>query len=215
MKEYIFFDIDWVIVSSVPFYANLIKNTLLDLWAKNMPEDIISLVWMDSKETISYFFPKERYSEVYEKLEKALEDSKDHKPDLVPWSIETLKHIKEKNIKTAAVTSRSRVEINGLFSHYKELNKLFDYNISRTEVENIKPNPEPLYKALDFFNIKPHEAVFIWDSKHDFWAAKAANMQFYWVCTWVLNPKDWEKLNTNYLNDVSELIKCEKFYWLQ
>ena len=161
---------------------------------------------MAIEKTIAPFFPKEKYNEVYIQLERAFRQSKDHKPDLIKWSIEILRHIKKQNKKTAAITSRSRDEVVWLFTHYKDLNTLFDYHISRDDVSALKPSPEGIIKTLDHFWIWIKDAVFIWDSHHDYWAAKAIWMKFCWVCSWVLNAGDWEEIWASYLESTDELI---------
>jgi phosphoglycolate phosphatase len=63
--------------------------------------------------------------------------------------------------------------------------QLFDYFetiIGRQEVENPKPHPEPIYKALENLNLKPSKNIFmIGDTKLDLIAANKANISAFGV----------------------------------
>ena len=90
-------------------------------------------------------------------------------PDLKPL----LKKIGSR-FKTAIATNRSDtigrvLEVHGLDGY-------FDSVISSLDVPRPKPHPDPLLKVTDYFNIGPHQAVYIGDSKLDEQAAQAAGM---------------------------------------
>ena len=55
--------------------------------------------------------------------------------------------------------------------------KYFETIIGRKEVKNPKPHPEPVLKALENMNLKPHKNIFmIGDTKLDIIAANEANI---------------------------------------
>lgn len=205
-KEYIFFDVDWVIVSSVPFYAKMIRQIILDLWGEWVPEDISFLVWYGAEKTISSFLPIEKLQEFHKLFEKRLIENHWEKHELTEWIINLLDHFKNKWKKMAAVSSRSRWEFDSLFSHYPELKDFFEITVSRDDVRMIKPDPEPMNLALDFFWIDWKDTVMIWDSEHDLWAAIAVNTSFMWVCTWVLSAEDWQNKWVSYIENAGEIL---------
>jgi pyrophosphatase PpaX len=92
---------------------------------------------------------------------------------LFPSTIEVLEALKQSGRKIAAITTRSNVtsirslEITGVV-------KYFDIIISAEDVENHKPHPEPLFKALDFLNIETPEAMMVGDTAADIMAGKNA-----------------------------------------
>jgi len=206
-KKYIFFDIDWVIVSSVPFYAKLIRKILVDLWWEWIPEDISFMVWYSAEKTIWPFLAIEKLQDFHNLFEKRLIENHWEKHELTEWIIKLLKFFKEKWIKMAGVSSRSRWEFNSLFFHYPKLKDFFEITVSRDDVKMIKPDPEPINIALDFFWINASQAVMIWDSEHDLWSAIAVNMPFLWVCTWVLNEKDWQNKWVSYVKNAGSILK--------
>lgn len=83
-----------------------------------------------------------------------------------PGAIETLKNLKDKGYKLAAVTSRSKKTShqtlidNGIFD-------FFDTIISFEDASGLKPDPAPLLKALENLNEKAENAVMIGDSHLD------------------------------------------------
>jgi HAD superfamily hydrolase (TIGR01509 family) len=54
----------------------------------------------------------------------------------------------------------------------------FEYVMTASQVTHPKPHPEPLLKVLDYFRIKPEEALFIGDGEVDMQAAKSAGVPF-------------------------------------
>src|SRR3989344_6081114 len=90
-----------------------------------------------------------------------------------PNTVSTLKTLKDKGYKMAAVTTRSRktseqpMRDAGVFD-------FFDTIITGEEVQEAKPHPEPLLKALQNLNELPERAVMIGDSHLDVEAGKNA-----------------------------------------
>ena len=92
---------------------------------------------------------------------------------LFPNSLATLKSLKHKGYKMAAVTSRSNktsiqtIDDAGLLD-------VFDIIISFEDTHTRKPDPAPLFKALQYFKEVPKKAVMIGDSHLDIQAGKNA-----------------------------------------
>lgn len=58
------------------------------------------------------------------------------------------------------------------------LSTYFDIVVSSLDVKKPKPDPESLFKILDFFGITPHEAFYVGDSSVDYETAHAAGVPF-------------------------------------
>jgi phosphoglycolate phosphatase len=54
----------------------------------------------------------------------------------------------------------------------------FDIVVCSLDVTSPKPHPESLFKILDFFSIRPDQALYVGDSTVDAETAKAASVQF-------------------------------------
>lgn len=68
-----------------------------------------------------------------------------------------------------------------------QLSKFFDLAITGDDVENPKPHPEGILKALGTLGVKKDEAVFLGDSNADIKAGKAAGIRTYgvqWLSTY-------------------------------
>lgn len=93
-----------------------------------------------------------------------------------PKTRETLKRLKEKGLKIAAVTTRSRrtskktLEIAGLFD-------FIDVFVSAEDVKNHKPHPEPILQALKHLQIDCESAVMVGDTGIDIAAGKNAGLR--------------------------------------
>jgi pyrophosphatase PpaX len=92
---------------------------------------------------------------------------------LFPKTIEVLNYLKNKNYKLGAVTTRSKTTINQNLIDTKIFD-LFDTVVSFEDTKKLKPNPEPLLKALGKLNETPEKAVMIGDSHLDIEAGKNA-----------------------------------------
>jgi pyrophosphatase PpaX len=95
---------------------------------------------------------------------------------LFPHTIEVLEELKRRNLKIAAITTRSlRTSIKSLeatgIAHY------FDLILSAEDVTKHKPDPEPILRALEFLKVKPEEAVMVGDTKADIMAGKNAEIK--------------------------------------
>ncbi len=96
-----------------------------------------------------------------------------HLVSLFPQTIEVLEELRRRHLKIAAITTRSlRTSVRSLeatgIAHY------FDVIISAEDVLRVKPDPEPLFKALDLMGVKPEEAVMVGDTTADIQAGKNA-----------------------------------------
>ncbi len=90
-------------------------------------------------------------------------------------SLLTLESLRESGIKTAAVSNRPKITLIPTLE-YVGLSPLLDVVIAGDEVENPKPHPEPILKALEFLGVAPHKALMIGDTKEDMEAAIAAKV---------------------------------------
>lgn len=86
---------------------------------------------------------------------------------------ETIRTLHENNYKLAIVSTKMRdTVLKGLA--LTNLDQFFDVIITLNEVENAKPDPEPLEKALAALDSKPEEAMMIGDNYHDILGGKNA-----------------------------------------
>ncbi len=122
----------------------------------------------------------------------------------------SLRELKKK-FKLAVGTGNSKRVINMFLSRFG-MTKYFDLVVAGDDVENGKPNPDMLLKALDHFKIKPKEAVYVGDAKSDVIAAKRAGMRSVAVLTGAMSRLDAEKIDPDYIVEdatkVEEVVSC-------
>jgi len=92
-------------------------------------------------------------------------------PDLVAL----LKKIRPR-LKTAIATNRSDT-MDRLLTEFG-LAEYFDLVVTSFDIVNPKPYPDSLLKVLEYFNIAPHQALYIGDSQVDAEAARRAKIPF-------------------------------------
>ncbi|MEM2790114.1 MAG: HAD-IA family hydrolase [Candidatus Bathyarchaeia archaeon] len=130
------------------------------LRGKNLPEEFISRVFEGAKSMLSIF-------EI-----KALEGVK-----LMDGALETLNTLRKMGLKTGIVTNSCREYAARIIEMFS-LDKYVDAFITRDDVNNLKPDPEHLLKALETLGVSADEAVFVGDHWIDAACAKRAGVKF-------------------------------------
>ncbi len=88
---------------------------------------------------------------------------------------ETLEALRSR-MRLAICTNRS-TSMDMVLEHFG-LAGYFSCVMTASRVRNPKPHPEPLLKILEYFEIKPNEALFVGDSELDRRASEAAGVPF-------------------------------------
>lgn len=83
---------------------------------------------------------------------------------------------------TGIVSTKRRCRIDETIEKFR-LNTLVDLVIGVEDVENFKPDPEGINKALSYFNVTKPQTLFVGDSVIDAEAAKNAGVDFVGVTT--------------------------------
>ena len=86
---------------------------------------------------------------------------------------ETVQTLKDRGYKLGIVTTkRHDVTLKGL--RLMELEAYFEVIVAYDHVEKVKPDPEPIFKALEQLGSTPEESIMVGDNFHDIWAGKNA-----------------------------------------
>lgn len=101
---------------------------------------------------------------------------------LFPDCIITLKKLKARGIKTGIVTSKNHYRIDEALEKHNATN-LIDVIIGFEDVEQAKPSPEGLLKAIDILRISKDDVIYVGDSLIDAQTAKNAEVDFAAVTT--------------------------------
>jgi pyrophosphatase PpaX len=93
-----------------------------------------------------------------------------------PGVVEVVRVLKEDGIATGLVTSKNRIgALRGLT--LARLEALMDVLVCSDEVQNPKPHPEPVEKAVRLLGADPSSTVYVGDSIHDMRSGRAAGVR--------------------------------------
>ena len=88
----------------------------------------------------------------------------------------------------------------------KMLHKYFDITVSANDVENHKPHPEPILKALDGLNGNIDEAILIGDSLSDMLCGKNTGISTILVDWSILPREELLKAKPNFIAKIPQDI---------
>jgi pyrophosphatase PpaX len=120
--------------------------------------------------------------------------------------METIETLKKKGYKLAIVTTkREDVAFKGL--RLMKLDPFFDVMIAYDHVKKVKPDPEPIFLALEKLNSKPEETLMVGDNFHDVLAGKNAGTKTAGVA-WTIKGRDYlAKFEPDYmLENMTDLL---------
>jgi pyrophosphatase PpaX len=120
--------------------------------------------------------------------------------------METIETLKKKGYKLAIVTTkREDVAFKGL--RLMNLDPFFDVMIAYDHVKKVKPDPEPIFLALEKLNSKPEETLMVGDNFHDVLAGKNAGTKTAGVA-WTIKGRDYlAKFDPDYmLENMTDLL---------
>ncbi len=99
-----------------------------------------------------------------------------HETSIMPGVFETLKILKNTNLKLAIFTINSKKSTN-LILHNFRLKRFFNAVITREDVSGVKPDPSHLAAALKALNVDSDEVIVVGDNVVDMRSAKALNVK--------------------------------------
>lgn len=180
MLKLVIWDMDGVVIDSEPIH-NKISLAAYKKYGINLTdEEAMDLIGKSNKDIWSDF--KEKYSlkETVEDLtkEELLQNIKyynENHAEPIKGVVDLLKELKETGIKVALASSSPMSFIN-LILDKLQIKEYFGLVLSGENFTKSKPDPQLFLAALDYFKVKPEEAVIIEDSNKGVIAAKRANI---------------------------------------
>ncbi len=169
------FDCDGVLFDTAESnraYYNALRN---QLGMPDMTEEEFSFAHMHTvKETLAFLFKSPQALKKAEAVKAQLS----YTPFVVamkmePTLIPLLKKLRPA-YKTAVATNRTDSMPTLLREH--DITPYFDLIVSANDVPRPKPYPDQLLRLLDYFNVSPHEMLYVGDSKVDEAAAQTAQV---------------------------------------
>jgi pyrophosphatase PpaX len=100
----------------------------------------------------------------------------DRRVTVYPGVVEVVRALREEGVATGLVTSKNRAgAVRGLT--LAQLEAMMDVMVCADEVENPKPHPEPVEKAVRLLGADPRRTLYVGDSVHDMLAGRAAGVR--------------------------------------
>jgi beta-phosphoglucomutase len=186
MKKGIIFDMDGVLIDSMPFHAEAMRIAIKEETNHDIDKKIIYLLeGMPGAELIKEIFKREkidkniddslaeRISKRKKEIFKEIQDSKS-----IEGSRELVNDLRSCGCLKAVVSGSSKQEIEVILD--KNIgSKNFDMIITGDELGGEgKPDPKPFQTALQKMNLKPSEAIVVENSPLGIEAAKQASLRY-------------------------------------
>ena len=196
------FDLDGTLIDSVRLILDSYHHTLAlhglpartdDEWLQGIgtPLRVQFADWKDDPERL------EALIATYREYNLAHHD---RMVTIYPGVLEALRDVKARGATTGLVTSKNQQgALRGL--RLVGLYELMDVMVCADDVENPKPHPEPVEKAVQLLGADPATTVYIGDSIHDMRSGRAAGVQTAAVL--------WGPFGREHLE------RAEPDYWLQ
>ncbi|MCM3410339.1 pyrophosphatase PpaX [Metabacillus litoralis] len=200
------FDLDGTLINTNELIIESFLHTLHSYYPDQYKrEDVLPFIGPTLYDTFNSINPEkvEEMVKVYRKFNHEQHDVLVKEYETV---FETVKTLKEKGFKLGIVTTKIRATVNMGLTLTK-LDQFFDVVVTLDDVENAKPHPEPVLKALEQLGSKPEEAIMVGDNHHDVEAGKNAGTKTAGVA-WSIKGREYiSSHNPDYLLEtMSDLL---------
>jgi phosphoglycolate phosphatase/pyrophosphatase PpaX len=178
MISTVLFDLDGTLLNSWDLYIEAYRLTVQPYVRKPLTEEDIRRIKPSSElRFIDLVIPQNQHSHAFKRFITHYSAMYDQ---LIGNSYEgvheMLNKLWKEKPKVGIVTGKSKEawEITKRKSNFGR----FDVVITGNDVNNYKPYPEGIEKAIDHLNVNQNEVIYVGDSLIDFQTAKAAEVQF-------------------------------------
>jgi pyrophosphatase PpaX len=194
----VLFDLDGTLINTNELIIESFLHTLNAYYpSKYQRADVLPFLGPTLYETFGTLNPEkmEEMVKVYRKFNHEQHDTLVTEFETV---FDTVKTLHEQGFKLGIVTTKIRDTVNmGL--KLTQLDQFFDVVVTLDDVENAKPHPEPILKALEQLGSSPEDAIMVGDNHHDVEAGKNAGTKTAGV-SWSVKGREYiSSHNPDYL----------------
>jgi HAD superfamily hydrolase (TIGR01509 family) len=162
----ILFDMDGTIIDSEPLWLQAEIQVMAELGCHWDEQDQINCLGGPMERTEKYMQDRSGNVKPYgyfgQRLNEVMKLKFVKDLELIPNALELITKSKEAGLKTALVTASGRELMNSALTRFPE--NSFDIAISRDDVANSKPHPEPYLMAAERLKVKIDECLVLEDS---------------------------------------------------
>lgn len=190
--EAVIFDLDGTLTDTLADLRNSVNFALSQFdFPEKTAEEIRSFVGNGVKRLVYLSVPENTSDEIAEDCLSAFKEYyKTHSCVATnPYDgiIEMLSEIKNKGIKIAVVTNKMHSAAVDIVDHF--FGDLIDVTVGQLDGVAQKPQPDGIYKALEYIGVSKEKAVYVGDSEVDCITAKNAGIPCVGV-TWGFRNRD-------------------------
>ena len=162
----ILFDMDGTIINSEPLWLQAEIQVMAELGCHWDEQDQINCLGGPMERTEKYMQDRSGNVKPYgyfgQRLNEVMKLKFVKDLELIPNALELITKSKEAGLKTALVTASGRELMTSALTRFPE--NSFDIAISRDDVANSKPHPEPYLMAAERLKVKIDECLVLEDS---------------------------------------------------
>ena len=167
----VLFDLDGTLINTNELIIASFLHTLDHYFPKQYNrEGVIQFIGPSLHDSFGRVNP-EKVDEMIEMYRTFNHEKHDELVEEYDTVFETVKQLHEKGYKLAVVTTK-RSETAKMGLKLTGLDQFFDVIVGIDDVDKVKPDPEPLLKALDALNSSPEKAIMVGDSQYDILGGK-------------------------------------------
>lgn len=175
----ILFDLDGTLIQTPTIILEAFKQTFkthlkeVKLSEKELSNFLGQTLW----QTFGFYTDdKDLVDEMVEHYRKVSNEMIEEGLKAYPNAKKTIGYLKRNGCKIGVVTSK----LKDVAIYHLKLTNLFedvDLIVGYDDVENHKPNPDPLLKAIELFGSKKEDTLYVGDHENDIKAAKKAGIE--------------------------------------
>ncbi|WP_369901881.1 pyrophosphatase PpaX [Bacillus manliponensis] len=202
----VLFDLDGTLINTNELIISSFLHTLHTYYPNQYKrEDVLPFIGPSLHDTFSSI-DKDRVEELIQCYRQFNHDHHDELVEEYETVYDTVKTLREKGYKIGIVTTKVR-ETTNMGLKLTKLDSFFDVIVTIDDVENVKPHPEPIQKALRLLEAKPEETLMVGDNHHDIVGGKNAGVKTAAVA-WTIKGREYlESYNPDYvLEKMSDLL---------
>ncbi|WP_163536490.1 pyrophosphatase PpaX [Gracilibacillus sp. YIM 98692] len=205
--ETILFDLDGTLIDTNELIIASFTHTLEKYGDRSYTrEEVINFIGPPLVDSLSKVNPY-KVEEMMDTYRKHNYENHEKYVKAYPTVVETIKTLKEQSYQLGIVTTKL-TDTAKLGLKITGLADLFEVMIGLDDVENAKPHPEPILKAIDQLQANPMTTMMVGDNYHDIEAGHNAGVQTAGVAWSIKGRKILEEHEPNYmLEEMSDLLQ--------
>ena len=183
----VLFDLDGTLVDSLPLIVRTYRQVFKEMkipWGDN---DVVKMIGLPLKH-IGMHFAGDRWSQFEEIYQHYYHRDHDLFTRLFPGTLDLLRELKKRGLRLGIVTSKGKPGTARTIA-FTGIDGFMDVVVTAHDVLKHKPEPEPLFKALEVLDTTAARSLYVGDSRFDILTGQKAGARTLGV-TWGLGDRE-------------------------